>query len=269
MMVAGNYAAACPKFTESLRLDAGVGTSLWLGECYERSGKVESGWAQFREAAALAVKNGDPREKVAREKASELEPKLPKLAILVPKDVVTPELKVLRDGEEVGPALWGTPVPIDPSDHAVAVSAKGKKPFKTVAHIGSGPTTESVAIPVLEDEPNAPPEPEAPPASLTSPEVVAPRADFERFSLPADRRVRRHGRHRGTRHRDGLWRRRDDHAEQTPTRKGASKAADAPPRRASRTATRRSRPPRGRRSASSSGERSSSVAGSFTSSLPN
>jgi hypothetical protein len=157
-MAAGNYAAACPKFSESLHLDEGVGTSLWLAECYQRSGKIASAWAQFREAAATAVKLGDPREKVAREHAADLEPKLSRLVILVPKDVATPGLKVARDGEVVGPPLWGTPVPIDAGDHAIVVTAKGKKTYKTVAHVAATPTTQTVAVPVLEEDPDAVPE---------------------------------------------------------------------------------------------------------------
>jgi hypothetical protein len=178
LMAAGNYAAACPKFSESLHLDEGVGTSLWLAECFQRSGKIASAWAQFREAAATAVKSGDPREKVAREHAVVLEPMLPKLVIVVPKDVAASQLKIVRDGEEVGPGLWGTAVPIDAGDHTIVASADRKKPFTTVAHIGQSARTETVAIPVLEDDPYAPvdpvtglPRPEGPPITERDPRL--------------------------------------------------------------------------------------------------
>jgi hypothetical protein len=164
LMATGNYTAACPKFSESLRLDVGVGTSLWLAECYERSGKLASAWAQFREAAAIAVKNGDPREKIAREHAATLEPKLPKLAIVVPRDVQTPSLKVLRDGEEVGAPLWGTPMPTDSGDHTITVSAQGKKTWSTVAHVSTMVELQTIAIPVLEEDPYAQ-SPEPPPGA--------------------------------------------------------------------------------------------------------
>ena len=177
LMAAGNYAAACPKFSESLRLDEGVGTSLWLAECFERSGKIASAWAQFREAAATAVKLGDPRERVARDHAAALEPKLSRLVILVPKDVVVPGLKVVRDGEVVDAPLWGTPVPIDAGDHTVTVTAKRKKPFTTVAHVAATPAIQTVAIPVLEDDPYAPlDEPSAayPAPAPNGPDVLPP-----------------------------------------------------------------------------------------------
>ncbi len=160
LMAAGNYAAACPKFSESLRLDAGVGTSLWLAECYERSGKTASAWAQFREAAATAVRNGDPREKIARERAARLEPGLAKLIILVPKNAASATLKVTRDGEEVGRPLWGTPVPIDPGEHTLAATDAGKKTWSTVTYVAASPNPVSVAVPVLDDAPGQPPAPE-------------------------------------------------------------------------------------------------------------
>jgi hypothetical protein len=64
----GNFPDACPKFAESLRLDPGLGTMLWLADCLENNGQTASAWAQFKEAAAAAALSRDPREKIARER---------------------------------------------------------------------------------------------------------------------------------------------------------------------------------------------------------
>src|SRR5207245_4895145 len=85
----GKVAEACPKFAESNRLDAGIGTMLYLADCYEKSGQTASAWAQFREVASLAARQGDPREKIARERVARLEPKLSKLSVSVSAADVT------------------------------------------------------------------------------------------------------------------------------------------------------------------------------------
>ena len=82
LMRAGKHADACPKLEESQRLDPGIGTLLYLGECYENVGRTASAWASFREAASRAGAEGQSeRLKSATERASRLEPKLAYLTI--------------------------------------------------------------------------------------------------------------------------------------------------------------------------------------------
>src|SRR4030095_15910449 len=76
-MKEGKYAEACPKLENSQRIDPGVGTLLYLGECYEKIGRTASAWATFREAASQAEAGGQTkRAKAARERIAKLDSKL-------------------------------------------------------------------------------------------------------------------------------------------------------------------------------------------------
>src|SRR5580704_11253708 len=74
-MDAGRFAAACPEFASSYKLDPGPGTLLNLAVCYEKNGQTASAWATFLDAATEAGRAGEtPRVQMAREHAQALEP---------------------------------------------------------------------------------------------------------------------------------------------------------------------------------------------------
>jgi serine/threonine-protein kinase len=172
LMDQNNFAEACPKLAESERLDPGAGTLLNLGRCYEKNGQTASAWVTYKDAAAAAdMKHRADWSQRAREWAAAIEPQLSKLTIDVPADSRVDGLQVRRDGVEVGSAVWGTAIPIDPGDHAVEAVAPGKKPWKTTVTVKPGPDQAHAAIPALEAEP-----PTAPvePAPLQAPPPQAP-----------------------------------------------------------------------------------------------
>src|SRR5438132_4379169 len=53
-MQASDFAKACGLLERSQRIDPGIGTLLYLAECYEKHGRTASAWATFREAADAA-----------------------------------------------------------------------------------------------------------------------------------------------------------------------------------------------------------------------
>ncbi len=111
LMAKKAYPEACPKLAESERLDPGVGTLLNLGDCYEKSGKVASAWATYREAEGASVRDGQKkRATFAASRAKALEPSLPYLVIEMPANVGA---SVTCDGKAVGATSLGTPMPFD------------------------------------------------------------------------------------------------------------------------------------------------------------
>jgi hypothetical protein len=177
LMASGDFEQACAKLTESHRLVARLGTLLNLATCHEKQGKSASAWAEFTEAAAIAKRDRrKDREKYARDHAAALEKKLSRVVFELESPA---EQTVLRlDGDAIGSAVWGTPLPVDPGSHRVEVSAPGRKIWSKSLEIAPGPTTLTVRVPALDE---LPPEPGAtksePPAAR--PRERAPEADPE------------------------------------------------------------------------------------------
>jgi len=161
------YDLACPKFEESLRLEYGVGTLFNLADCFEHIGRTASAWARFLDATAGARAAGQAeRERLAHERAAQLEPKLSRLTI----DVKAQDagLEVKRDGQPVGRAAFGTAVPVDPGPHAIEAAAPGKKAWTTRVQVAPNAANVAVTVPPLQDNPTAPkPLPAAPPPAGT------------------------------------------------------------------------------------------------------
>ena len=102
----GKYTEACPKFEESQRLDPGIGTLFNLADCLEATGKTASAWSMFLEVASQAKVGGQKdREKVARDRASAIEPRLSKLTVAVVSGPQPPGLEIKRDDSVVREAL--------------------------------------------------------------------------------------------------------------------------------------------------------------------
>jgi serine/threonine-protein kinase len=150
LMREGRFDQACPKLEKSLSIDAGIGVTLWLADCYEKSGRLATAWSTFRQAAWLAQRDNDPRVAVAQGKAAQLEARLPRLTVKTSAVASLPGLRVERDGSEVSQEAWGIPVPLDPGRHELVAKAIGRKPWRTVVEAQAGKVV-SVAIPMLEE----------------------------------------------------------------------------------------------------------------------
>lgn len=146
----GKYDEACPLFAESQRLDAGLGTLLYLSDCYELTGRLASAWAGFREAAAIARLREQPaREKIARERAAALEPRLSMMRINVAEQNLAIGLALTRNGVRIGEPVWGDWVPVDPGEQRIEAVAEGYRPWSTTVPIASEAGREDVFVPPL------------------------------------------------------------------------------------------------------------------------
>lgn len=126
----GRHAEACEKFAESQRLDPGGGTLLNLGLCHQKLGKLATAWTELREALAQARAEGRAdRVEIAERQVAEIEPKLPRLEIVIAADALPEGFVVELDGVALNRAAWGARIPADPGKHVVRARAPERTPF--------------------------------------------------------------------------------------------------------------------------------------------
>ena len=177
LMTAHKWADACPKLEESQRLDPTQVTEFYLADCYEHAGRSASAWTTFLDLASAAHRAGRAdREKVARDRAGALEPKLSKLAVDVPENVRVAGLVVTRDGEVLHEGQWGVPVAVDPGSHAIGASAPGKQKWTATEDVGAASVVVTAEVPALLDEPKPVATSSTAPSSPPAPEAESPPA---------------------------------------------------------------------------------------------
>ena len=162
LVEAGEYLQAAEKFQASQRLDAGIGTLLFLADAFEKAGKLASAWANFREAEALAQQAGQTsREQVAKERADALEGRLPRLQIDVGANAELDGLQVRRGDVAVARELWGSAVPVDPGGYDVTLSAPGHEGWVSKVTLAEGQSKTVSATTPLTAKPSTDPPPPA------------------------------------------------------------------------------------------------------------
>jgi hypothetical protein len=124
-----DFAPACAKFEESLRLDPATGTLMNLADCEEQLGHTASAWQHWR-AAADQLPVGDKRRTTAVSRATGLEKVLARLSVALAPSA-PPDAVVKRDGVLLGAASLGVALPVDPGHHVVIVSAAGRENRET------------------------------------------------------------------------------------------------------------------------------------------
>jgi serine/threonine-protein kinase len=151
----GKYSEACSKLEASFELAALSSTRGMLGACYEKVGKLASAWAAYRDAAAIADRQGfGERAQAARDKATELEPRLARLTI----DVGTArskirDLAITVDGTNLPVPALGEALPMDSGPHAVVVDARGYAAWHATVDIVDGESSR-LDVPMLVADPH-------------------------------------------------------------------------------------------------------------------
>ncbi len=150
LFAAGRYDEARDKLQASYELMPLSGTAGLLAACHERTGKLASAWAHYRDAAVLAERSGNQeRAVIASATAAELEPRLARLELDPPAASGLDGLVVTRNGARVPDAALGTPIPVDAGTHTLVATAPGHQRWTRTIEVRDGQRS-SVAIPPLE-----------------------------------------------------------------------------------------------------------------------
>jgi hypothetical protein len=153
LAAAQRWAEACPKLAESQRLDPAMGTQFYLAKCLERVGRLATAWAHYLAVADAARAAGlADRDRYARARADALRPRLPRLTVKVTADAA--DLEITRDGAPFARTQWAAGIPVDPGEHVVVASARGKQSWTTKVSVAEA-TVFEVIVPALEDAPDA------------------------------------------------------------------------------------------------------------------
>ena len=148
------FGEACEKFAASQELDSGLGTMLYLADCYEQAGRTASAWALFREAEDAARRAEQPdREHIANERAASLEARLSKLELRVSPARSVPGLELRLNDAPVPSASWNVPLPVDPGSTRLEARAPGKKPWSIQLEVAVGPASQVAEVQDLVDAP--------------------------------------------------------------------------------------------------------------------
>ena len=154
LLDAKRFEEACPKLAESQKQEPGAGTLLALALCHEGQGRTATAWNELNEAAALGRRVGrNDLAGAAQKRANAMEPLLSRIVVHVPKAEDT-EYQVKCDGEPLDAKLWDTPIAVDPGEHHVDVSAKGKVARSYAVRLTGAGVTE-ILVDKLDDSPRA------------------------------------------------------------------------------------------------------------------
>jgi tetratricopeptide (TPR) repeat protein len=154
-MKVGHFADACPQLEESERIDSGIGTLLYLGECYEMIGRTASAWATFREAASTAQAHGETeRARFGDSRADRLQAGLSKLTLrIAPETARLSSLRVTRDNASIASTLFGVAMPVDPGKYHIMASADGYDSYEADVDVAANADSKTVDIPALKGDP--------------------------------------------------------------------------------------------------------------------
>ncbi|MRG95831.1 tetratricopeptide repeat protein [Polyangium spumosum] len=132
---AGRFEEACKALKQLYREDPRPATLYRIAQCYDKWGRIATAAVhyddyldKFGELTDLEKKAERDNEEAASARREELEKRIPKVILRVPRDAPS-TTRVLRkplDGGPLVPLAIGIPLPIDPGEHVLTTEVPGR-----------------------------------------------------------------------------------------------------------------------------------------------
>jgi hypothetical protein len=161
----GETELACAKFRSSVALFPVTNAVANVARCAEREGRTVEALRAWEQVMAM-LPAGDERLGPARERATALGARVPRLTLGLPAEM-PPTARILIDGAAIARDAWNAALPLTPGEHTVVVEVPGRAPHRFSITLIDGERKELpvTAGPAAETPPPPPPPP--PPPFLT------------------------------------------------------------------------------------------------------
>jgi hypothetical protein len=147
-MAAGKIEEACSAFEGSQRIDPNISTLINLADCREKNQQLATAWSLFVQAVSEAQREPEFADLLAlsRKRAAQLEPRLSRLSINVPKRSRVDGLVVTRNGIPVERAEWDREIPVDAGDIVIEANASGYQPWTSHVTVNVAWDNRSITV---------------------------------------------------------------------------------------------------------------------------
>ena len=179
---AHRYADALGKLQRVFALKPTAGVRFHLALCEEQLGKLVPALEDYARAEVQARpenENALDVQQLAPAKLAALRTRVPWLTIDVPQEIES-SASVSLDGAPIARALWGVQMPVDPGEHRIEATARGRLHFSTTLEMAEHDVTVLTVKPPPESETTTTPAttqaraPQPAPATLASAPAPAP-----------------------------------------------------------------------------------------------
>src|SRR5882724_2536143 len=150
---AKDWSAAAAKLREAIAIKETPGLRFHLAYCEEQQGQLVEALVDYDRSEDQFIERNEELKTQIPVRRSALQKRIPTVTLMLTRDPGSVQFTI--DGHSMSSATLGKPIPLNPGQHAFAVSSSGAVPFTTTLTLKEGDAVVTNVI--LAPEPNAAP----------------------------------------------------------------------------------------------------------------